>query len=61
MRFGETAAPDERCVTMTPGLINAARFIAVLATGSDVAAVVQRIETGREPLPPEHGETVTRP
>ena len=35
---------------MTPDLINAARLIAVLATGSDVAPVVQRIETGREPL-----------
>jgi 6-phosphogluconolactonase len=48
--LGEASPDDERRVTMTPALISAARFVAVLAIGSDVASVVKRIETGREPL-----------
>lgn len=42
VRFGDGG------VTMTPGLINAARFIAVVATGRDAAPAIERVVSGRE-------------
>ncbi|MHC5023137.1 MAG: 6-phosphogluconolactonase [Planctomycetota bacterium] len=51
VRFNATEErqPSER-VTMTLPLINSARFIAILGTGSDKAAVLERIGAGGETI-----------
>jgi 6-phosphogluconolactonase len=45
----ETATPHER-MTMTFPLLNASRFIAVLATGAKKASMIQRIATGDDSI-----------
>jgi len=48
-RGGKTPAEPGR-ITMTLPLINAARFVAVLALGESKAEIIERLATGRDPV-----------